>query len=210
MEMDVYFDEPIKYDVLEKDENLYVRYTRDYEAKGKYLFFVDSDDVIHPRLLSALYRGMEESGAALGGSGIRSVPDSKWEKIYPHMESQTGEGQTEFLSHEDTVHAVFRSVTPLNLIGGVMMRRDLIGDTRFATDLFIGEDFWFIYQNLIKGASAALLKERWYYCRHHESNISNNSWSRRVPDSNFCIIRCLCPSCSPAIFAFPILLFLTL
>lgn len=29
MEMDVYFDEPIKYDVLEKDENLYVRYTRD-------------------------------------------------------------------------------------------------------------------------------------------------------------------------------------
>lgn len=145
-----------------------------HEAKGDYVFFVDSDDVIHPRLLSALCRGMEASGAALGGSGTRSVPHAKWERIYPHIESQTSEGETDYLSHEDTVHAVFRSITPLNLIGGVMMRRDLIGDTRFATDLFIGEDFWFIYQNLIKGASAVFLKERWYYCRHHENNISNN------------------------------------
>lgn len=144
------------------------------EARGEYVFFVDSDDVIHPRLLAALVRGMEESGAALGGTGIRSVPDSNWQKIYPHMESQTSEGKAEFLSHADTVHAVFRDVTPINLIGGVMMRRDLIVDTRFATDLFIGEDFWFIYQNLIKGASAVFLKERWYYCRHHETNISNN------------------------------------
>ena len=143
-------------------------------ATGDYVFFVDSDDVIHPRLLSALYRGMEESGAALGGTGIRNVPHSNWQKIYPHMENQTSEGETVFLSHADTVHAVFRSITPINLIGGVMMRRDLIGDTRFAADLFIGEDFWFIYQNLIKGASAVFLKQQWYYCRHHENNISNN------------------------------------
>jgi hypothetical protein len=54
------------------------------------------------------------------------------------------------------------------------MRRDLIGQTRFRTELFIEEDFWFIYQNLIKGTGAVFLKERWYYCRHHETNISNN------------------------------------
>ena len=29
MEMDVYFNSPIKYEILERDENLYVRYTKD-------------------------------------------------------------------------------------------------------------------------------------------------------------------------------------
>ena len=29
MEMDVYFNSPIRYEILERDENLYVRYTKD-------------------------------------------------------------------------------------------------------------------------------------------------------------------------------------
>lgn len=143
-------------------------------AMGKYVFFVDSDDVIHPRLLEALARGMEESNAGLGGTGIINVPDARWQKVYPHMEKETGIGETRYLSHEETLNEVFRTITPINLIGGVIMRRDLIGQTRFRTDLFIGEDFYFIYQNLIKGSGAVFLKEKWYYCRHHETNISNN------------------------------------
>lgn len=143
-------------------------------ATGKYVFFVDSDDVIHPRLLEALVRGMEESNAGIGGTGIINVPNASWQKVYPHMEKGTGAGETRCLSHEEALNEVFRTITPINLIGGVIMRRDLIGQTRFRNDLFIGEDFWFIYQNLIKGSGAVFLKERWYYCRHHETNISNN------------------------------------
>ena len=143
-------------------------------ATGEYVFFVDSDDVLHPRALAPLVRGMEESGAGLGGIPLRSVPQARWERIYPHMETQTGEGETEYLTHRETVHAIFRQITPINIIAGVIMRRELIGDTRFDPELFIGEDFWFIYQNLIKGASAAFLKQRWYYYRHHDTNISNN------------------------------------
>jgi glycosyltransferase involved in cell wall biosynthesis len=143
-------------------------------ATGEYVFFVDSDDVIHPRLLEVLVRGMEETKAGLGGTGIISVPDAHWDRVYPHMKKETGDGEFTFLNHEDTLNAIFRSIAPINLIGGVIMRRDLIGQTRFRTELFIGEDFWFIYQNLIKGTGAVFLKEGWYYCRHHETNISNN------------------------------------
>lgn len=51
-----------------------------------------------------------------------------------------------------------------------MIRKSHIGDTRFNSDLFIGEDYYFIYQNLIKNADAVYLKQRWYYYRYHFSN----------------------------------------
>jgi hypothetical protein len=91
--------------------------------------------------------------------------------------------ETDYQHHQDALRGVFRSTTPINLIGGVMMRRDLIGQTRFRTDLFIGEDFYFIYENLIKGADAVFLKQKWYYCRFHATNSSFNYtydafWSR--------------------------------
>lgn len=35
------------------------------EAKGKYLFFLDSDDMIHPELLGTLYKLLEENGAVI-------------------------------------------------------------------------------------------------------------------------------------------------
>lgn len=143
-------------------------------ATGDYVFFVDSDDVIHPRLLEALIRGMEQHGALIGGTGILNVSTAKWPRVYHRIEEEAGAGETEFLTYEQTLHAVFRQTTPINLIGGVMMRRDLIDTTRFHTDLFIGEDFFFIYQNLIKGTGAVFLKQRWYYARLHEDTLSND------------------------------------
>ena len=52
------------------------------------------------------------------------------------------------------------------------MRRDLIGATRFSRDFYIGEDFYFIYENLIKGTSAVFLDKKLYYVRLHENNSS--------------------------------------
>lgn len=143
-------------------------------ATGDYVFFLDSDDVIHPRLIEALIRGMEATGAKLGGTSLINVPDHRWSRVYPRIQQETGAGETEFIPFEETLNRVFRSITPINLIGGVMMHRSLIDQTRFCSDLFIGEDFWFIYQNLIKGTGTVFLKEKWYYCRHHTTNISNN------------------------------------
>jgi glycosyltransferase involved in cell wall biosynthesis len=143
-------------------------------ATGDFVFFIDSDDVIHPRLLEALVRGMEQHGAAIGGTGTVYAPNARWHKVYPRIDEETGAGETEYHSFEETLHAFFRRITPLNLMVGVMMRRDLIADTRFRTDLFIGEDFFFVYQNLIKGTGAVFLKEKWYYYRIHETNVSNN------------------------------------
>lgn len=180
-------------DYAEKDSRIKV-YSSDYsgvsasrndgldKAQGEYLFFLDSDDVIHPRLLETLVNAMSATGAKLGGSGVRSVRNQNWNKVYENINKNV-EGETELLSFEKALEAVFSYTSPINLIGGVIMSRDLAGDTRFSTDLHIGEDYYFMYQNLIKGTDVIFLKPLWYYARLHESNISkdcsfNGFWSR--------------------------------
>lgn len=143
-------------------------------AGGEFVFFLDSDDIIHPLLLETLVKALNSSDAKIAGTRILNIPQRVWSKAYEIMEREQEQGDTTYNTHEDTLHAIFRSETPLNLIGGVMMRRDYIGDTRFSHEIYIGEDFYFCYQNLIKGSSVIFLKQRWYYCRLHDGNSSHD------------------------------------
>lgn len=141
-------------------------------ARGEYVFFLDSDDVIHPRLLEALVTGLKNSDAAIAGTGIVNVPEKYWHMVKERIAGDSAPGETTYQNHQDTLKEVFFTSSPINLVGGVMMRLELIGQTRFRTDLFIGEDYYFVYQNLIKGASTVFLKQKWYYCRIHANNSS--------------------------------------
>lgn len=142
-------------------------------ATGKYLFFIDSDDAIHPSLIKTLYETMEETQAAMGGTRVINIAESQWSAVPALIARQTDPGITAFHSNEETIHNVYHGQSPFGLIGGTMFRRDLVGQTRFSTELFIGEDYYFIYQNLIKGPSSVFLKQKWYYCCIHGSNSSN-------------------------------------
>lgn len=143
-------------------------------AKGEYIFFLDSDDVIHPFLLGALFEGMKCNNADIGGTCVVNVLEKYWYKVEQKLAEKSVKGETVFKSNEESLNAIFLGSSPLNVIGGVMMRRDLIKETRFRTDLFIGEDYYFIYENLIKNASSVFLKQKWYYCRIHTNNSSWN------------------------------------
>lgn len=141
-------------------------------AGGKYLFFLDSDDVIHPSLLETLLRAMEEHHAALAGTSRFNIPQQHWEATLEKAKCDQAIGQSHFLTNEKALWAIFRYITPLNIIGGVMMLRSLVAETRFRGDLHIGEDFLFMYENLIKGPDVVFVKNKWYYARIHDSNLS--------------------------------------
>lgn len=143
-------------------------------AKGDFVFFVDSDDAIHPLLLETLVTGMLEHGAAMGGTRVQNLAAANWDARTELIEKSPGPGQILYREADAALHSIFKGGSPLNVIGGVMMRADLIGSTRFRTDIFIGEDYYFIYENLIKGADAVFLRQKWYYCRIHSSNSTAN------------------------------------
>lgn len=141
-------------------------------AQGEFIFFLDSDDVINPHLLESIVKGMEEKNADIGGTRIIGVREENWYRVREKMTESSGLAGFSYQNYEDTLHSIFFAETPLSEIGGVMFRRELIDDTRFNKELYIGEDFYFIYQNLIKGADSIFIDKKWYYCRSHEGNSS--------------------------------------
>ena len=141
-------------------------------CKGDFVFFLDSDDVIHPRLLECLVSGLKDSDATIAGTEVVSVPEVDWTKVNDLIATDTGPEITTYRDHLDTLERTFMAYSPLSCVGGVMFKRELIGSTRFSTELYIGEDFYFIYENLIKGAASVFLEQKWYYCRLHQHNSS--------------------------------------
>lgn len=141
-------------------------------AQGKYLFFLDSDDVIHPSLLETLLVCMQQHQAGLAGTKRVEIPQAHWEDFSRRPRTHKGIGKTSFLSNAEATQSVFRYTTPLNLIGGVMLLRSLVGNTRFREDLHIGEDFYFMYENLIKGPNVLFVDSVWYFTRLHNNNLS--------------------------------------
>ena len=153
-------------------------------ANSEWICFVDSDDVIHPLLFEVLVAAMKEHSAQISGTDVVNVPQEKWGQLREKLaDAKSDEGKTVFLPHEKALAATMNGQSPLRCVGGVMISRELIGQTQFRTDLFIGEDFYFVYENLIKGASAIFLRQKWYYVRIHENNSSwdwsyNGFWTR--------------------------------
>lgn len=152
-------------------------------ARGDYLFFLDSDDVIHPSLLQTLLVTMQEHQAGLSGTTRINIPQSQWADFAARPRSHKGIGKTQFLTNEQAIQAIFRYTTPMNLIGGVMILRSWIEDTRFRQDLHIGEDFFFMYEILVKGPHVIFVDSKWYFARLHDHNLSldysfQGFWSR--------------------------------
>lgn len=141
-------------------------------VKGDFVFFLDSDDIIHPKLLETLVDALKGTDAIMSATARHDIWDQNWSKAYAHIEANPDAGDTIHHTFEESMDAMFGGPSPLGIIGGIMMRTDLIGETRFRTDLYIGEDFFFTYENLIKGGSTVFLKNKLYYARCHDQNLS--------------------------------------
>lgn len=139
-------------------------------ASGEFVFFLDSDDMIHPRLIEEYGKQMKEYQVDLvfcplmmiKGEMKQDVDDlisPKW-KIIDGI-------QTEEWFHLEPKRE-------LSAIGGKMVRRTAVGSLRFDESLFVGEDTTFLYCLCCRQIKMAYLSQKWYYYRIHGESISHS------------------------------------
>lgn len=139
-------------------------------AKGKYLFFMDSDDMIHPKLLESLYKLQEEKNTVIATEGRHYIMNDSYRKAVAWTTNMNHMPRDLYLDNQKALKYINKSL--LCGIGGKMILRKAIKSLRFIEDLSHGEDTLFIYQLLIKEVDMSVLCRNWYYYRRHGDNAS--------------------------------------
>lgn len=164
-------------------------------AEGKYLFFLDSDDVIHPQLLEGLYNLQEENHSVITSAGWNESMDDFNKK------SESWKTKAEFIwksAHLDGEKAIkYCLIRDMEIslcgIGGKMILHKAAENIRFDEDLTHSEDTWFLYQLFVNGADVSVFCRKWYYYRQHEM-CSARAFSLQACRSKY-KVRCNMRAC---------------
>lgn len=143
-------------------------------ARGKYIFFMDSDDIIHPHLLESLYCLLKKTSSILATTEClkfknaalfnKNYLNSKYSIEYTCIDTQTA------------IDLSTRRLTQVfDGIGGIMVLRSAIRSLLFDETLICGEDTKFIYQLLLQNANVIILHHKWYYYRRYEFSDSKRN-----------------------------------
>lgn len=151
-------------------------------ATGDLVFFMDSDDLIHPLLFEEMVCRMEETQAGFAFCFYEEGDSGRIEEIFGRVSREDGRPAWKTEEHagaEERFHTNDRGV--VTRIGGKMMERGLTGDLRFDETLINGEDTLFLYRLLCRRFCWVFTEAKWYYYRRHADNVSRCGTTLRGP-----------------------------
>lgn len=159
-------------------------------ARGKYLFFLDSDDVIHHELFKTLYTIQEKTHAKIAVEGRYYAEEGPFCEPEQWERSRNNSDRNFYCVNEYAIQKFLYGdrTTTLYVMGGKMILRDAVRSLRFQEKITHGEDTLFLYQLLKEGADVVGVRQNWYYYRSHKNSVSR-VYSVRTCESRYRVQR---------------------
>lgn len=152
-------------------------------ATGEYVFFLDSDDVIHPQLIEALVKRTEACHAQFALCRMPKRKEQRKHTLQRDRLRQLRKIDWEMVEGQELENWFWlNNRYSLTGIGGKLVNREWIGELRFEEKLTNGEDTVFLYWLICRQARMVYLDVGWYYYRMHAESLTHSPFVAGRPD----------------------------
>ncbi len=153
------------------------------EAKGDYILFVDADDELDARTLDKIYRTLQEvESDVIVFNAYRCDLNSNVTGVFTSPLSE----QVLYLNGEkdkrDYIYSILASDKPFGFCWNFAVKRMVLEDVRFPTDMIMCEDLIFDIRMYEKAASIIYLPDCFYFYRDNPSGCVRNFNFRKIED----------------------------
>ncbi|MDD3013606.1 MAG: glycosyltransferase [Candidatus Gastranaerophilales bacterium] len=146
-------------------------------AKGKYVTFVDSDDLIRPNMIDRLVDDISTYSADIAVCGTEIF----YEKNYPDLNKLYSNDKKYIYDGEDALKDLLYQKNITNALHGKLYKKSLFDDANFSEDLAIGEDLYINYQLFSVAKKIVRINDQLYlYLQREGSAINSSTYKKRM------------------------------
>lgn len=153
-------------------------------AKGDSIIFVDSDDYIHVNMLQDMNTSLESNQTDICFCGITEIWQNTQTEVLPNLEIVVTDDEFAKVYFSDLYKKSL-----LHAIGNKLIRRSVLHNTTFASNMSYFEDVKFTIDILLNCQRVSVINKGYYFYFHHTDSLSNNThrsnltWAERYADS---------------------------